>query len=106
MLTYVLLMVSGISVGVALAMVPMLKKMVNDSLTGVDNATFDIAREGFAASLATFLGLVIYQVVFKNKDFDMQAFAIAVGAMVAALGAALNLKSKTEPGQEDKNAKS
>ncbi len=72
-------------------------KFIKDILTGIDNQTYDIGRASFLCALLSFLGLEIYAVVWKNAPFDLQAFGIAFGTMIAALGAALNLKSKTEP---------
>ena len=73
-------------------------KLLNDILTGKDGETFDIARVLGATTVLTFLGLAVYSVV-KNPmhHFDMQSFGIGAGAVIAAMGAALGMKSKTEP---------
>ena len=73
-------------------------KLVNDVLTGKDNTTYDIARVAGAVTVLTFLGLSIYSVVFKSQTFDMQSFGVGAGAVIAAMGAALGMKAKTEPG--------
>jgi hypothetical protein len=75
-----------------------------DIVTGIDNQTYDIGRLSYIIGLLVFLGLEIYVVAWKAIPFDMQAFGISFGAMLASLGAALNLKAKTEPGErrEDK----
>ena len=56
--------------------------------------------QGVAGGAA--LGLQIYVVVWKGQPFDLQAFGIGMGALCASVGAALNLKAKTEPGSEPK----
>lgn len=76
-------------------------KFIKDILTGIDNDTYDIGRTGFLLGLLTFLGLEIFVVGFKGAVFDMVAFGTAFGLMIAALGAALHLKSKTEPGGDN-----
>lgn len=97
MVIYALVLIGGLALGAALGTLPIAKKMVNDSLTGMDNDTFDIGRISFVAGLATFLGLEVFAVVAKGITFDMQTFGIAFGAMMVAMGGMLALKSKTEP---------
>ena len=71
--------------------------IVRQLLTGIDNETHDLVRWiGLGGSL-TALGLQIYVVVVKGQAFDLQAFGIGLGALVASVGAALGLKAKTEP---------
>lgn len=66
-------------------------------LTGQDNQTHDVLRwVGLSGSLAA-LGLQIYVVAWKGQPFDVQAFGIGLGALVAAVGAALGMKKDTEP---------
>jgi ABC-type enterobactin transport system permease subunit len=43
------------------------------------------------------LGLTIYAVAWKGQSFDLTQFGLGIGAMLAALGAALKLKEDTEP---------
>lgn len=74
-------------------------KFWQDMMTGIDNQTYDVARVGGLVGLIVFLGLEIFVVVWKNVPFDMQAFGIAFGAMIAAIGAGIGFKAKTEPGE-------
>jgi hypothetical protein len=67
-------------------------------LTGKDNQTHDVVRWMAIAAVLVALGLEIYVVaVHKSQPFDMQTFGIGVGALFAAVGAALKLKESTEP---------
>ncbi len=72
-------------------------KFLKDILTGIDGESYDIGKVGWLLGFLTFLGLVFYKVAWKGDPFDTQAFGIAFGLMITALGAALNLKAKTEP---------
>lgn len=73
-------------------------KFLSNILTGKDNATYDISRVSGALGVLTFLGLETFQVVHRGTSFDMQAFGIGFGTVVAALAAALKIKETTEPG--------
>lgn len=71
--------------------------ILTQMLTGADNQTHDVLRwVGLAGSL-TALCLQIYVVVGKGQPFDIQSFGIGLGALVAAVGAALGMKHNTEP---------
>jgi hypothetical protein len=72
-------------------------KPLRDMLTGKDNETHDFMRWLGMLGGLTALGLQIYAVVSKGQPFDMQAFGIGLGALVAGVGAALGMKKDTEP---------
>jgi len=76
-------------------MIEILKQLV----TGRDGVTHDFMRWLGMVSGLVALGLQIYAVVHKGQPFDMQAFGIGLGALFAALGAALGFKKETEPSQ-------
>jgi len=46
--------------------------------------------------ILTFNGLAIYNVVVKSVPFDMQAYGIGFGAVLAAVFAGYGIKSKLE----------
>ncbi|MHB8252793.1 MAG: amino acid ABC transporter substrate-binding protein [Acidiferrobacter sp.] len=73
-------------------------KLLKDCFTTADGESFDIGRVLWAQGVMVFLGLAIYSVVGQGHPFDMQGFGIGLGATLAAGGAALGLKAKTEPG--------
>lgn len=74
-------------------MIEIFKQLV----TGKDNQTHDFLRWLGVVSGVTALGLQIFAVVHKGQPFDMQAFGIGLGALFAAIGAALGMKKDTEP---------
>ena len=74
-------------------------KLLKDCFTTADGESFDIGRVLWAQGVVVFLGLAIYSVVSQGHPFDMQAFGIGLGATLAAGGAALGFKAKTEPGE-------
>lgn len=75
-----------------------MKKLLMDCFTTADGQSFDIGRLLWAQGVIVFLALAIYSVVRQNHQFDMQSFGIGLGATLAAGGAALGWKHKTEPG--------
>lgn len=74
-----------------------MKDILRQLLTGADNSTHDFMRWLGLAGGITALALQVYVVVVKGATFDMQAFGIGLGALLAAVGAALGLKKETEP---------
>jgi len=68
--------------------------------TGKDNQTIDLGRVLWAKAVVAFLGLAFYG-VYKGNPVDYMAFGTGLAAVLAAGGAAIGFKAKTEP--EDKN---
>jgi len=68
--------------------------------TGKDNKTLDLGRVLWAKAVVAFLGLAFYG-VYKGNPVDYIAFGTGLAAVLAAGGAAIGLKAKTEP--EDLN---
>lgn len=71
--------------------------IITQLLTGADNQTHDVLRWVGLGGALTALGLQVYVVAWKGQPFDMQAFGIGLGALVASVGAALGMKKDTEP---------
>lgn len=65
-------------------------------LTGKDNATPDLGRWSWAASLASVFAGGAWNAI-HNQALDLMAFAQAIGVVVAAHGGAIWAKAKTEP---------
>jgi hypothetical protein len=63
------------------------------------DAVLDPLRIAFLIAFITGIGLQIYTVVGQNNAFDIQAFGIGVGSLLATTGAALWASShqKDEP---------
>ena len=68
--------------------------------TGKDNKTLDLGRVLWAKAVVAFLGLAFYG-VYKGNPVDYMAFGTGLAAVLAAGGAAIGFKAKTEP--EDLN---
>jgi hypothetical protein len=64
--------------------------------TGADNTTFDVGRVLWALAFLIGMGLSVFSVV-TSKPFDLQAFGIGAGMLLAAGAGALKLKESTEP---------
>ena len=52
----------------------------------------DDGRIGAMAAIFTGLGLAIYAVVHAHQVFDMQAYGIGIGALMAGIGGMLKLR--------------
>jgi hypothetical protein len=66
-------------------------------LTGKDNETHEIAR--WLGTVAFLVGIIMscYSVIYKGQPFNIQEYGIGIGALIAALGAAIKLGEETEP---------
>ena len=64
--------------------------------TGKDNKTLDLGRVLWAKAVLAFLGLAIYG-VYKGNPVDYMAFGTGLAAVLAAGGAAIGFKAKSEP---------
>ncbi len=64
--------------------------------TGKDNKTLDLGRVLWAKAVLVFLGVAGYQ-VYQGTPIDFMNFGTGIAAVLAAGGAAIGLKSNTEP---------
>lgn len=83
-----------------------IKVVTQHCATGIDGRTYDPARViGYGSAVLVVLSFVfcqVYNVVINKIAFDASAAGIGAGAIlaaVAAVGAGVAAKSKTEPGQ-------
>jgi hypothetical protein len=74
----------------------MIKKILNDLLTGADNKTHDIARWSWMLSLFAIIFGSGYELIHTGA-LSIREFAEAVGIISGAHGAAVMLKKDTEP---------
>ena len=70
-----------------------LKSMLSDIITTTSGAAVDIARIMGLVGFATYLGLAVYDVVWRQHEFHMQDFGIGLGTVVAATAAAIKLNT-------------
>jgi uncharacterized MAPEG superfamily protein len=71
-------------------------KILNDTFTGKDNETIDVARVLWVLSMFVYLGLSIADVCMTH-DFEYQQFSIGVAAILAGGGIGVSIKKTTEP---------
>jgi hypothetical protein len=69
-------------------------------LTGKDNVTYDIGRVTWLLGFIAVISLAIYQVMYST--ISLREVAEALGIVTGASGAAVAMKGKTEPGEENK----
>jgi hypothetical protein len=67
------------------------------AVTGRDNITLDIVRLFLAVIGSVFVGLTLYSVLWNGQRFDGLDFCKGAALLVTGTGAALGLKSRTEP---------
>ncbi len=77
----------------------MIRDVLKQLMTGIDGETHDIARWLGALSVLVFLGLTVFVVVVQKGEWKMSEFGIGLGAVFAAIGAFIRLKSTSEPGE-------
>jgi hypothetical protein len=65
--------------------------------TGRDNHTYDLGRVLWATSLFSFIAITLYSLYKGGYDFDPVTWGAGCAALLASGGAALGLKSATEP---------
>jgi hypothetical protein len=70
-----------------------IKKLFNDILTDDSCINYDEARVYLFLAMFVFFGATIYG-IYKGNPFDMQAYGIAFGAMLAGAGVGINFKNK------------
>jgi hypothetical protein len=78
----------------------MIKKVLNDLLTGADNKTHDIARWSWMLSFFAITFGAGYEMI-HNDIPTLKDFAEAVGIIAGAHGAAVMLKKDTEPKEHE-----
>ena len=69
-------------------------------LTGKDNVTYDIGRVTWLLGFIAVISLAIYLVM--HSTISLREVAEALGIVTGASGAAVAMKGKTEPGEENK----
>jgi hypothetical protein len=76
------------------------KKFFRDIFTGRDNRTYDIGRVLWFQAIQAFIAISIYA-LYKGGVFDPVTWGAGLAALLGGGGAAIGLKSTTEP--EDLN---
>ena len=77
-----------------------MKDVLKQLLTGKDNVTYDIGRVTWLLGFIAVISLAVYEVMHTN--INLREFAEALGIVTGASGAAVAMKSRTEPGEADK----
>lgn len=76
----------------------LIREVIKHSLTGIDGETYDIGRVSWVLTTAIIIIVQVgYMITHPSATLDILNFGTAISANVAAHGAAVGLKSKTEP---------
>jgi len=73
-----------------------IKEMILHTFTGKDNNTIDMGRLLWCIGVLVYFGLSIYDISIGH-NFDPAAWGTGLWLVLAGGGAAIALKSKTEP---------
>jgi hypothetical protein len=79
-------------------MIATIKKVIHDCLTGVDGNTYDPARVYGAMAVLVFLFNSMYA-IYRDQPWSAIDFGTGFSLVIAGFGAAVALKSQTEPTQ-------
>jgi hypothetical protein len=71
--------------------------ILRSAFSGADNVSIDIGRVNWTLLVIALIAYTGYEVIGLHHAFDCVNFATGAGALLAAGGAALKLKSSTEP---------
>ena len=77
-----------------------MKDFLMKLLSGKDNATPDVSRILLLLGAIAMVFYTGYDVIVHNTVFDAGSFGIAFGTLLAAGGAGIAIKGKTEPGTD------
>ncbi len=80
---------------------PPIQSFLKDIFTGKDGESFDLGRLLWAGTAIWAPALQTFDVVANHVRFDIQAFGVGMGVILAGGGGALALKRKTEPDAAD-----
>jgi len=69
---------------------------IKSAFTGKDNNTIDLGRVLWAKMSLVFCGASIYA-IYNGQAFDPSMWGVGAGAVLAAGGAGIAAKAKTEP---------
>lgn len=77
----------------------MIKKLMTDIMTGIDNQTFDIGR------VTGFMSFIVYYVMgvcsfIFHQGWTALEFSSGIAAMAVGIGLHLKIKETTEPGEK------
>ena len=73
-----------------------LKALIKDILTAKDGESYDIGRVLWIIGALSFIGLSIYD-IYRGNPFNPLNWGTGFGGIMGGGGAAIGLKSRTEP---------
>jgi hypothetical protein len=82
-------------------MIALIRKVISDCMTGIDGQTFDPARVYSGLAVMVFLFNSMYA-IYRGQPWGAVDFGTGFGLLIAGFGAAVALKSGTEPKEDGK----
>lgn len=73
-----------------------MKEFLTKLFSGADNKTVDLGRILWAKMSFVFCGVTVYS-IYQGQLFSPETWGLGAGALLAAGGAGLGFKAKTEP---------
>ena len=78
----------------------MLRKVIKDILTGIDNETFDHSRVVGLGSLIGYFVVGFVNMVYAQQIWGALDFASGIAAIAVAFGVQIKLTENTEPSRQ------
>lgn len=78
----------------------LLSKIFKDWFTGVDGVSYDVGKALWVGSSVLFGVLAAWAVMVNEQPFDALQYGGGLGLVLAAGGAAIGMKAKTEPSEK------
>ena len=75
----------------------LITKIIKDWFTGIDGESYDVGKALWVVSAAMFCFLAAWAIVVNKQAFDAMSYGGGLAAVLAAGGAAIGMKAKTEP---------
>lgn len=72
-------------------------RVIKDWFTGIDGQSYDVGKALWVLASVMFCVLAGWAIVVNKQDFDPLGYGGGLAAVLAAGGAAIGMKAKTEP---------
>lgn len=75
----------------------LISKIIKDWFTGVDGESYDVGKALWVGASVMYCFLAAWAIVVNKQPFDPIGYGTGLAAVLAAGGAAIAMKAKTEP---------
>lgn len=75
----------------------LVSRIIKDWFTGIDGVSYDVGKALWVLASVQFCILAGWAIIVNEQSFDPLGYGGGLGLVLAAGGAAISLKAKTEP---------